>query len=308
MKHLVCFLIFWLTVIAPVGTPQADEAGQITPQDVFKAVVELRSEIEQVRVVMGRPKPTPRSFRVRDVEPRHVYYQAQTLFRKANQLAQDVVGITRQAPRPAPEADIQPADVLGLVNDAQLQIQTVKNALGVDTAYPYANLDKRKDLPDVLHDIVEAGRQLNWMMDRLVGWDIVYDRVILALTYMAGVLPDERRYPDLPAHQTGKFPDDVYDELMTCMELSRAPAKQHGVTVLRLEIVKPAEGGATPVDVYDLATTILSDIADLTWRLDGKDVAPPDYPHPDRVFPSHVYQLVKVLEAQLTLLAGVDGN
>ena len=52
-----------------------------------------------------------------------------------------------------------------------------------------------------------------------------------------------------------------------------------------------------------MATIVLSDLAELTYEMGAEDVSIPDYPHPSRVFPSHVFQLVGVLVAQLEMLA-----
>ena len=46
-----------------------------------------------------------------DAQPRHVYFQTLTLFRKANRLAVELAGAERMAPPPVLEAEIAPADV-----------------------------------------------------------------------------------------------------------------------------------------------------------------------------------------------------
>jgi hypothetical protein len=67
-------------------------AAEIEPPDVYKAVTELGSDIEQVRVAMGRPQAVTLELRVVKVERRHIYFLAQASFNNANALAQKVAG------------------------------------------------------------------------------------------------------------------------------------------------------------------------------------------------------------------------
>ena len=144
---------------------------------------------------------------------------------------------------------------------------------------------------------------INFISGRTVAWTSIYDRVLLAITYVGGALPEESRFPALPAFEPGKFPQDVFGRLQQCMELSRAPAAEHGVAVLRLESIRASEVGPTVIEAMDMATLVLSDLAELTYEMEAEDVPMPEYPHPSRVFPSHVFQLVGVLQAQLEMLA-----
>ncbi|MDE0064406.1 MAG: hypothetical protein OXP09_18250 [Gammaproteobacteria bacterium] len=278
--------------------------AEIDTAQLFTSVAELRAEIEQIRVVMGEPLPPSREVRIHDAVPRHVFYQAQTLFRKSNQFAQQMAGVSRQPPRLAPEGDIGSADVLGVLDDTRVQIGLVKTALGIDAPVAEAKLDRRARPSDVLYDIIEAGRVINFISGRTVDWTTVYDRVLLAITYVGGALPEADRFPPLSPFEPGKFPQDIIGRLQQCMELSREPAAEHGVAVLRVESIRRTEVGPTVIEVLDMATIVLSDLAELTYEMGAEDVPTPDYPRPNRVFPSHVFQLVGVLVAQLEMLAG----
>lgn len=277
-------------------------AAEIDASQLFKAVTEIRSEIEQIRQVIGEPLPPTREYRIHDAVPRHVYYQAQTLFRKSNQFAQQMAGVSRQSPRQAPEGEITDNDVLGVLNDAREQLGLVKAALGIDEAVPQARLERRKRPSDVLHALIEVGREINFISGRSVAWTTIYDRVLLAITYVGGALPEATRFPPLPEFQTGKFPEDVFNQLAECMELSRTLAAENGVAILRLESIRRSEVGPTAIEVGDLATIVLSDLAELTYEMAAEDVAAPEYAHPNRVFPNHLYQLAGVLKTQLEML------
>ena len=279
-------------------------AAEIDANELFRSVTELRSEIEQIRQVIGEPLPPSREYRIHDAVPRHVFYQAQTLFRKSNQFAQQMAGVSRISPKQAPEGTILDEDVLALLNDVRGQLGLVKAALGIEAAAPEAPPQRRKQPSDVLREIIDAGREINFIGGRSVAWATIYDRILLAITYVGGALPEETRYPPLPAHQTGKFPVDVFNRLAECMDLSRKPASEHGIALLRLESIRTTEVGPTAIEVGDVATILLSDLAELTLQMEAEDVAAPEYPHPNRVFPSHAVQLAGVLKAQLEILAG----
>ena len=293
----------WLAVAC---LPANARSVEIDTAQLFKSVTELRAEIEQIRVVMGEPLPPSREVRLHDAVLRHVFYQAQTLFRKSNQFAQQMAGALRQPPRLASEGDIVFEDVLGVLNDTRKQLSLVKSALGITEPVEEAKLDRRARPSDVLYDLIEAGRVINFISGRTVAWSTVYDRVLLAITYVGGALPEPTRFPPVSPFEPGKFPQDVFGRLQKCMELSREPAAKHGVAVLRIEPIRRTEVGPTVIEVLDIATIVLSDLAELTYEMEAEDVPVPDYPrpHPNRVFPSHVYQLVGVLVAQLELLAG----
>lgn len=279
-------------------------SAEIDARELFKSVTELRGEIEQIRIVMGEPLPASREYRIHDAVPRHVFYQAQTLFRKSNQFAQQIAGVSRQPPRLAPEGGIESGDVLQVLSDSREQLGFVKRALGITEPVAQAKLEPRKRPSDVLYELIEAGRVINFISGRTVAWTTIYDRVLLAITYVGGALSEESRFPPLPAFEPGKFPQDVFARLQECMELSRTLAAEHGVAILRIESIRATEVGPTVIEVLDMATIVLSDLAELTYEMEAEDVPMPEYAHPSRVFPSHVYQLVGVLQAQMEMLAG----
>ena len=130
----------------------------------------------------------------------------------------------------------------------------------------------------------------------------IYDRVYQAVTYVGGVLPAETRYPQLEGFTCCKMPQDVYVHMLGTMEAARPIAEKHNLQLIRVIADKQAEGGASREVVYDLTTTLVSDLGELTLRMDGEDVAGPEYPRPVRIFPAHVFQLAVALRKQVELL------
>ncbi len=84
---------------------------EVTPAHVYRSVGQVAANVELIREVKGRLELTTAHWVVVDAQPRHVYFQTLTLFRKANRLAVELAGAERMAPPPVLEAEIAPADV-----------------------------------------------------------------------------------------------------------------------------------------------------------------------------------------------------
>ena len=91
---VVCCAIFFSVV--SVST-RAAESNSVSVPELHQRVGVLLGEIDQIRRVLGIYPPPERVFMIRDAETRQVFYQAQTLFRKSNTLAQEIAGISPPA-------------------------------------------------------------------------------------------------------------------------------------------------------------------------------------------------------------------
>ena len=284
----------------------ADE--EITPGHVYQAVEQLSANIKLLREVMGRPETTTEPWVVVDARPRHVFYQALTLLRKTNRLANELGAAERAAPPPLLKEDIIPADVLGVVDLARTQIDAVRRELRITYGAEVADLDPSKEPKDVLREIVQASRQLNFLLDRQFKPEDVYGHLELAATYVAGALTEDESVPvygELPPLEPGKVPADVYRRVLECLELATVIGERRGVSTLNLNLRRELRRrDIAPADVYDLATTLLSELAYLTLVLDAKDVPAPPVERPKHVFPSHVYRMAGMLQDELARLEG----
>ena len=282
----------------------ADE--EITPAHVYQAVEQLSANVDLVREVMGRPEATTEPWVVIDAQPRHVFYQALTLLRKANRLADELGAAERAAPPPLLEEQIVPADVLGVVHLARAQVDAVRQELGMAYGAEIRDLDPDKEPRDVLREIVQASRQLNFLLDRQFKPEDVYRRLELAATYVAGALTEDESEPvygRLPPFESGKMPADVYRRVLECLELATVIGEKRGVSMLKLNLRRELRRrDIAPADVYDLATTLLSELAYLTLVLDARDVETPPVERPEHVFPSHVYRIAGMLQDELARL------
>ena len=110
-------------------------------------------------------------------------------------------------------------------------------------------------------------------------------------------------YGELPPFEPGKVPADVYRRVLECLELATVIGEKRGVSVLKLNLRRELRRrDIVPADVYDLATTLLSELAYLTLVLNARDVEAPPIERPGHVFPSHVYRMAGMLQDELARL------
>ncbi len=279
-------------------------AGQeITPPHVFARVELLRANLEAIRFEMGRPANTQPEIDVTHVAPREVFFQALTLFRKADRLCFEQ---TREhAPVPeVPSGDIRPSHVFSVVSASLDRIARIQRAIGISGETTEPERDETKTPTDVFRSIVQANRQLNLLLDKKVSPADVFQQVTLAVSYASRLLaqfPEANRIPDPPEYERGKRPADVYRRLVGCFERVRQIAAHCGLKTLELKVSKSSVDKVVPSDVYDIASLLVSELAYIHSHV--PNAAPPvEIYHPGRKFPSHVYQRAGILERQLTEL------
>ena len=281
---------------------RAGSAPQIAPPDVHARVMLLQRELELVRYEMGRPKRLEGGGRIAGVAPREVYFQALTLFRKANRLSfEHTREIVDEFPRP--DGEIEPAEVLAVVENALARIRRVKEKLGISQTIAREAPDPSKTSDDVILAILQSSQQLNLLLDEPFSPAEVYEQLTVAIGYTARLraqFPGDR-IPETPPFESGKVPSDVYRKLLDCFTIVRRIAERSNLSMLSLEVSEGGVTSAIPSDVYDVATLLVSELAYLWEQLD--DIPPPRAAYyPGRRFPSHVYQRALLLERQLTEL------
>lgn len=301
MKNLAAALFAFVTASAAIAEDETTSAH------VYQAVVRLGADVDLVREVMGRPESTAAPWIVVQAQPRHLFYQALTLLRKSNLLAAELVSDRRMGLLPAvPEGEIHLALVLEVVERASAQIGAVRGELGISYRAEAQALDEDAQPADVLREIVQISRQLNFLVDRRFSLVDVYNRLELAATYVAGALTEDEAVPtygELSPFESGKVPADVYRRVLECLELATVIGEERGIDVLKLNLRRELRRrDIAPTDVYDLATTLLAEVAYLTLVLEAKDVDAPPIERPKHIFPSHVYQVAGMLQDELARL------
>lgn len=304
-------LLMCVSLIATCSWAQAQSISgrrlqDITPPDVFAHVSLVRAELEDLRAYMGRPKDQSPEFPVSEAEPREVFFQALTLFRKANRMSFEQTRTREPEPAP-PETKIMPGHVYAAVDQALQRIQSVKKKLRLDRQVDKDLPDPSKTPSDVFRSIVHANRQLNLLLERQFSPSDVFQQVTVAIAYTERLIEQfpgaNSTVPTAPEFETNKVPGDVYRRLLGCFDKVQLITARSGRQVLKLGDVDDMEiSRAAPSDVYDVASLVVSELAFVHAEL--PDAARPRKAYfPGRKFPSDVFQRVGILEKQLDQLA-----
>ena len=312
----------WTTCAAHAQTEPTD--ANVGPPDIFRAVRLVHFELAALQYVTGRSvADDPATFVVVSAAPRHVFHHAQVLFRKTHQLAEEIAGESqlpldevgadwrRATARPVPDnREVLPADVLQVVADTADRIKATLLLLKFTVSIQDQVVrDASKQHADVLAEIMRVKRQLNRMMERPFRMRDVFERVRVSINY-AGDL-GAGYFPQAAAEEAeGAEELDVYRRLISCLRLIQQIGTALDVQTLVWEESGEQGGDTLPADVYDLATTVVSEIDHLARHVNAQPTSPPrgEYRVPREVLPQHAYRLVGVLEAQLRFLAAGNGN
>lgn len=292
-----------LTLFVGLATEPALPAEDIGPPEVLAAVQQLEAELEVVRSYLGSSKSELRDFRVESATPRHAHFLARRIVSKLAILVSERVGGATQSVPIAPDREITAADVLGVMRQAKDQLGYIKTAYEIDRSPAATRAPERADDADVVEAMVRTLRQINLMLTRRYTPSDVYERLDLATVYVAGVMKTRglELYPSVE-FVPYKQPLDVFRKLLDCVALSIAIADVVDIDVLEIDVRRMRTSDTRLSNNHDLATILLSDIADLTLILEGADDVFPEERLLPHVVPSHVFQKASQLEAQLSAI------
>ena len=295
-RVLICALLG--CVVAQIGA-----AAEIEPPDVYQSTMVIRGELERIREALDEPSDARVEIYVRNAQPREVFFQAVTLWVKANRLCKE----TRRADMPAvskveiaPPRYVTPRDVWVMTRNTLGRISCVKRELELrgDVAAPPR--DPAKTPSDVFRSIVQANRQINLLLEYPFTPSDVFAIVTLANEFVAETLdafaPEWRAdEPALPAYSEGRQPVDVFRQLLRCFAIIERIAAHSGLTMLEL---KPAvDQSIVPGDVFDLASLVFSEVRFFATQI-GVRKRYTLRVHGEKV-PSDVFQQAQRLEAFL---------
>jgi len=294
----------WLLSPPPISGRQVEQYS-IQSADVLARVQLFHEQLESIRVEMGKPQDTRQMHLATNARPHEVYFQALTLYIKADRFALELTGSTGLKPKPVSAEDISPYHVWLLVNAAYHRLVVIKTELNIPETFTERASPDTTTPTEVGRAIVRANRQLNVMLQRRFSPSEVYQQLEAARHYAQALLEEFGTNQDsasLPPFQRGKTPTDVFLQLIRCFEQLEELAKVSGVSILHVDGTAARkmvpELQVQPSDVYDLATLLLSDLAYIHGKKYRGQTMPP-VPFPGTKFPSHVFQLARGLQQQL---------
>jgi hypothetical protein len=292
----------WILALLP-GYAATQPAG-IANRDVFVVAEELADELELIREVMGRPYDDSPRLPVAGVSMAEVFFQAQSLLRKANQLARELADAPNLTPPAQPEGDLSAADVHALVVSALEQVKLVRTELGITE--PVARQQRETEIAPtgLFSTILDSNRQLNLLITNPITPADVFEEVSFALIYTAGMLAVRAsgvEVADAP-FEGPKRSADVYAQLLDCIDITHRIAQTQGVDVLSLSSRRNVPDDVEPGHAYDIANILVADLAVLARAVGARPAREDLGPTPKHVFPSHVYQRTETLRRKLLAL------
>jgi len=294
-----------LRTLAPAAAllllPLAAAHAQNDNAAAYALANQVADELELVRERMGRPFDDSPRLPVSAVSELELYYQTQSMLKKANQLAQELAGAAPRSPGPVPSGEIASEDVYALLEDSLAQIRVAAEAIGITERATFEQRVTTIAPTGVFLVVIDINRQLNQMLRVPIGNTEVFEEVSAAITSAAALLatyPGATPVPEPPPFDGYKRPADVYQRLTECMDAVIRVAPKIGVPVMGLSARRNVPEDTEPGHAYDIARFL---VADLMAFADARKVPRMrvSLPAPKHVFPTEVYAHTGILLRQL---------
>ncbi len=276
----------------------------ITPADVLSRIKLVQAELEALRLRMGKPKIRESKLVFDGANLREVFFQANALFEKANQLALEQTGQWKKELEHVPALQIQLFHVWNVVNAALERLLLVRDKLEERSELKEPFSSPSTTLTDTLRAMVSANRQIHLLLKRPISSREIFREVTLSVNYAARLLatfPSSQPYPTAPPIQHAKTKADIFQHLFSCYESVQFIAQRSGEKILPPRLSDTFLTDASWEEIYDVATLLKSELAYL-HSLNPHSLPLPIAYDPGRKFPSEVDQRLRILEAQLVQL------
>jgi len=289
-----------LLVLLPFGAVHAQAQARDNAA-AYALANQVADELELVRERMGRPYDDSPRLPVSAVSELELYFQTQSLLRKANQLAQELAGAAPRSPGPVPSGEVGPGDVYALLDDALAQIRVAAEGIGITERTSFEQRVQAIAPTGVFLVVIDVNRQLNLMLRVPISDAEVFEEISGAITYAAGLLatyPGAAPVPEAPPFDGYKRPADVYRRLTECMDVVIRVAPKVGVEVLGLSARRNIPEDTSPGHAYDIARFLVADLAAIAGARNVPH-ARVSMPAPKHVFSTEVYAQAGILLRQL---------
>lgn len=296
---VLALCVLSLGILSPASS---SEAADVESGEVYSLAQRVLGDIDLIRIEMGIPKTSPIPIKVIGVSAWESFHQAKLLYEKTNILAFE---FTRHMAQDIPahtEANISNADTFKTLQLVHERVIETKKALGISESVK-ASVAGPMTGDDVFMTIIMADRIAHQCLRTPVAPVLSFQRVTTAVSYassLLGAFPDPQSVtPPPPPFERGKTPGDTFIRLGRCQGLIEQIASKSGVKVLKLDISAVEREDIIPSDTQSMAAMVVSELSYLhSLQKQAKPVR--QAIDPGRKFPSHVYQRVGILEAQLS--------
>ncbi|MBT3923650.1 MAG: hypothetical protein HOF21_13855 [Nitrospina sp.] len=235
-KKLQLFLGWVLLFETLTSSAWADlSREQVEPKHVFVQAQRIQNEIAQIRNEMGKAKPPFLDIFVTKAEPREVFFQAITLYQKADRLCFDHTRDTGPIPPKVNRENIIPGDVLEVLKQAMTRVNCLSRHWEIPKSLRQPIVNPFTVSGDVFRKILEINRDLNFLLDIPYSPTTVYRRVQETIKHLETLLL--RNYPDvdlpeLPEFVQEKQPRDVYFQIQKNLTILQQISRFRGIAVL----------------------------------------------------------------------------
>jgi hypothetical protein len=269
----------------------------VQPAHCYARAQRLLADVALVRDELGRSADSRSVPEIAHAQPRECYAEAIATWSKATRLAREI-GATSPAFAPAGPLllDVKPGHVLHLIDAVEKVVGTLKHRLDIGETNAEPAIESHRQPSDVLVTLVRVNRELSRTLETPFTPSDVYGVVALASAYAARLGGTAKTSP----FERRKRPADCYARLESCLSATVGLVEKRNQRGLAL---RGALTDITPGDVYDLASLVLGEVKFIHAL--SHDVAPvyPFEPAPaGQYLPSHCYQLIRTLEAQLAAI------
>lgn len=252
---------------------------------------------------MGKPPVAEPGVAVKNASYRELYYLAQSLFTKANNLYFEWTR-QRQALPGVQGHSITKSDVAELLSLTRELLLKAGSAIGEPIKEERAAASGNAEAGGLFGSLVSANRRVNGLLTVEVVPGNVYEKVSQAVKYASELLrafPGAERIPVEPPLERRKRPENVHARLLRCLSLIAGIKKDIGLRYVVIEKFDFKGAIIEPGDVYDLASVVMAELDHLYVRMGGRKPLRPIY-YPGMKTPSQVFQRAGLLEAQLLSL------
>jgi len=173
------------------------------PSIYFPSAKRILNEVDLIRREMGKPEQELLQIEINNAQPREVFFQALTLYKKADRMCFDHTRNTGPIPPKTPAGKILPGDVFVVLKKAMIRVRCVSDHWGIAKSVNLPVVNPYHTPSNVYMKILEVNRELNFLLDVPFSPSTVYRRVLETIQLVENLL--QNRYPGIKTTELPEF-------------------------------------------------------------------------------------------------------